>query len=190
MAAIEGNPTWRHLAALGWALTTLSGSPRAESNWLYLGDSEPSATWPTGQVSIDLGSLHRRGKHHEIWERTVFQLDASQRWTWLPSEDQPERRSLWALRCSRQAMALVSWGFAGTFEPRAEKLQYFVPAPGSAYSAILAASCQEILRHEPSPSAPTATPLILPEDPVAARKLLERPPADPYPADESEDNDE
>ena len=102
MAAIEGNPTWRHLAALGWALTTLSGSPRAESNWLYLGDSEPSATWPTGQVSIDLGSLHRRGKHHEIWERTVFQLDASQRWTWLPSEDQPERRSLWALRCSRQ----------------------------------------------------------------------------------------
>lgn len=152
---------------------TLAGTAGADERWLYLGDSAPSMSWPAAQISIDLASLRERGRRHEIWERTLFMPEPSQQWTWLPGDGPPERRTLWAIRCSRMAMAVITRGLAGSFEPRAEKLQYYVPAPGSADAAVLEATCGRIRRPAADAEAP---PEPLPEDQRAAWRILERPP--------------
>lgn len=155
-------------------LMLLAGHAGAGERWLYLGDAMPSSTWQASKVSLDLNSLRRRGRHYEIWERSVFDLDEAQRWTWLPDERFPERRSLWAIRCKRGAMALVTTGVAGSFEPRPEKLQYYVPVPATAGLAIIEAACAELRRISPEPAA--VPEIALPDDPPLARRILERPP--------------
>ncbi len=147
----------------------------AGERWLHLGDTAATPTWPAGQVSIDLDSLRQRGRRHEIWERTIYLPEASQQWTWLPGDGPPERRTLWSIRCARSAMAIITRGLSGAFEPRPEKLQYYVPAPGSADAAVLEATCSRIWRTLPPTAAGPAEPL--PDDLRAAWRILERPPS-------------
>ncbi|MFC5299778.1 hypothetical protein [Azospira restricta] len=156
------------------ALAGAAGVAGAEERWLYLGDIAPTMSWPTGQVSIDLASLRERGRRHEIWERTLYLPEPAQQWTWLPGDGPPERRTLWAIRCSRAAMAVITRGLSGSFEPRAEVLRYYVPAPGSADGAVLEATCARVRRTAPATEPQPPEPL--PEDQRAAWRILERPP--------------
>lgn len=146
----------------------------AEERWLHLGDTAATPNWPRGKVSIDLDSLRQRGLRHEIWERTVYTPETAQQWTWRPGDGPPERRTLWSVRCARSAMAVVTRGLAGAFEPRPERLQYYVPASGSIDAAVLRATCDRIRKNLSSSVAGPAVPL--PEDTRAAWRILERPP--------------
>ncbi|MBI2307961.1 MAG: hypothetical protein HYU78_11740 [Rhodocyclales bacterium] len=162
-------------ALVGGLALAAAGGTLAGERWLYLGDTAPSMSWPAAQISINLDSLRERGRRHEIWERTLFMPEPSQQWTWLPTDGPPERRTLWSIRCSRMAMAIITRGLAGSFEPRAEKLQYYVPAPGSADAAVLEATCGRVRPAAPATEAAPAEPL--PADQRAAWRILERPPA-------------
>lgn len=157
----------------------------AGERWQFLGETAATPTWPAGQLSIDVGSLRQRGSRHEIWERTVYTPTPSQQWTWLPEDGPPERRTLWSIRCGRSAMAIVTRGLAGAYEPRPEKLKYYVPAPRSADAAVLEAACGHIRNLPPPPVATQPEPL--PDDRHAAWRILERPPASFI--DEEEEDD-
>lgn len=170
----------------GLALAATVAGAGDESRWLYLGDTAATPTWPSGQLSIDLASLRQRGLRHEIWERTLYLPDPSLHWTWLPTDGPPERRTLWSIRCSRSAMAILTRGLAGSFEPRNEKPRYYVPAPGSADAAVLAATCHQVKQLTPVAERPPEAPL--PEDRDAAWRVLERPPVVLVDGDDDEED--
>lgn len=172
---------------VGVLLLMLAAAAAADGRWLYLGDTAPGFSWPAAQLSIDLDSLRERGRHHEIWERKVYLLEPGQEWLWQASDGPRERRTLWAIRCSRAAMAVVTRGLAGSFEPRPDKLRYYVPASGSADSAVLEATCGRVGKAA-TPVA-EAAPEALPDDLRAAWRVLERPPPAFIEAADDEDDE-
>lgn len=134
------------LACLSFAF--VSGTAFAQERWVFLGDLHVLSTHTTGKLSINLDSLRNRGKHHEIWERVVFEVDAAEKPPTLRGEDVPERLTLWAIRCKRGDMAKVTEKVGGSFEPRANPLRFHVPAPTSSAAAIIETTCAEVgLQH-------------------------------------------
>jgi len=169
----------------------LAAASDGGARWLHLGDTAPTASWPSGEIRIDLDSLRQRGKRYEIWDRTIYRPEPARQWVWRPEDGPPERKTLWSIRCSRMAMAVITRGLAGAFEPRSEKLRYYVPAPGSADAAVLDATCAHIRtataaaeatsaaepRTEPAaPEPETAPPALSNDERQAAWRILERPP--------------
>lgn len=127
-------------------LTLLSGPVSANENWVYLGELEFPAARSTGKLSLNLGSLRSRKQHHEIWERIVFEPDPVRQSLALAGEKVPERLTLWAIRCRREAMAKLTEGVANSFEPRPEFPRFYVPSPASAGASVIETTCAEVLR--------------------------------------------
>lgn len=108
--------------------------------WVYLGDLRFPKTGMTGRLSLNLDSLRRRARHYEVWERVVLAADAA------AGGEGEERYTLWAIRCGHGAMAKVTERVAGSFEPRAEKLRFYVPAPDSVGATVIETACAEVRR--------------------------------------------
>lgn len=128
-----------------WICLSLLPCPGlAEENWVYLGELQLPTTRATGKLSLNLGSLRSRKQHHEIWERIVF--EPVRKSFALPSDNQPERLTLWAIRCRVGAMAKLTEGVANSFEPRPESPRFYVPSPASAGASIIETTCAEVRR--------------------------------------------
>jgi hypothetical protein len=135
------------LSLTAWlCLVLLSVGSYAGERWVYLGDLHIPTTRATGKLSINLESLRSRDHHYEIWERIVFEADAAQPSAAPPGDDQPERLTLWAILCKRGVMAKVTERVAGSFDPRAESLRFYAPAPASSGAAVIETTCAEVRR--------------------------------------------
>lgn len=134
------------LLAASAGLVFVCAGAFAEDRWVHVGDLQLPTTRATGKLSLNLASLRRRGPHYEIWERVVFEVDAAKRFITLASDAVPEHRKLWAIRCRSGSLALVTEGEPGAFEPRAEKLAFYVPAPTSSDAAVIDIACSEARR--------------------------------------------
>ena len=165
----------RLTAAALVGLGLLTASAGAEERWEHIGDLEPTASKPPGQLSLNLDSLRRRAGHYEIWERTVFLPDPR----WRPeagSEPPGEQRTLWAVRCRAGELAKITEGEAGSLEPRAERLRFYSPLPYSAGGAVIEIACREARRlaAEKKPAL-EADELVGDKPPVS--RGLEQPPS-------------
>ncbi|MBK1681324.1 hypothetical protein [Rhodocyclus tenuis] len=150
-----GPQRWLLAASVG-VLFVCTGA-FADDRWVYVGDLQLPTTRATGKLSLNLASLRRRGQHYEIWERVVFEVDAAKRFITLASDAVPERRKLWAIRCRSGSLAVVTEGEPGAFEPRAEKLAFYVPAPTSADAAVIDIACSEARRLAAEQRTPTVS---------------------------------
>lgn len=136
-------------------LTLFSGGVLANENWLYLGDYYARPIRAMGAFSLNLDTLRRREHHFEAWER-LSPLAESQAIPGVAAPPaQQERLTLWAIRCRSGIMAKITERVAGSFEPRAENLRFFLPAPGSSGAAMIEATCAEVRRssrkNQPTP---------------------------------------
>lgn len=164
---------------LSLALAVPATQATGDENWVNVGEVKLATTRATGKLDIRLDSLRRRGQHYEVWERLVFAVDAAHRGIELASDRQPEQRRLWAIACRSGSLAKVSEGEPGAFEPRPEKLAFYVPAPTSAQAAIIDLTCAEVRRRVAEQRAAadaTATPDEA-DSPGGQRKTLALPPS-------------
>lgn len=134
-------------------LTLFYGGALANENWLYLGDYYARPIRAMGAFSLNLDTLRRREHHFEVWER-LSPLAESHALPGVVAPAQQERLTLWAIRCRSGIMAKITEGVAGSFEPRAESLRFFLPAPGSSGAAMIEATCAEV-RRAPRKNQPT-----------------------------------
>lgn len=136
----------KSLANRTWpVLLLLCGSVLANENWLYLGDYYARPIRAMGAYSLNLDTLRRREHHFEAWERLTPLDDPYAAPTRTETRPQ-ERLTLWAIRCRSGIMAKITEGVGGSFEPRAEKLRFFLPAPGSSGAALIEGTCTEVRR--------------------------------------------
>lgn len=162
----------RHIPPTLLSLALLSGNTPAEENWVYLGDYYAHPVRAMAAVSLNLDKLRRRDGYFEIWERLSPLSDIHA----LPAATQPrqpERLTLWAIRCRSGVMAKITEGAAGSFEPRAEQQRFFLPAPASYGAAVIEATCGEV-RRLAGENRPLATESEMANAP---RRKLERPPS-------------
>ena len=133
--------------SLWLCLALLAGQADAGERWVHVADIRHPVTGTAGIVSLDLGSLRKRGQHYEIWERIVFAGDAGP--AAVQAGDTPRKKlTLWAVRCRPGEMAMVVEGGGGSFGPRAASPEFHVPAPDSSEVVILAVACTEARRVE------------------------------------------
>lgn len=127
------------------SLALLAGNALANENWLYLGDYYARPIRAMGAFSLNLDNLRRREHHFEAWER-LSPLVEPYAIAGAAQPRPPERLTLWAIRCRSGIMAKITEGVAGSFEPRAENLRFFLPAPESSGAAVIEATCAEVRR--------------------------------------------
>lgn len=165
------------------SLALLSGNALANENWLYLGDYYARPIRAMGAFSLNLDNLRRREHHFEAWEKLSPRVE-SYAIAGAPQPRPQERLTLWAIRCRSGIMAKITEGVAGSFEPRAENLRFFLPAPGSSGAAVIEATCAEVRRNtrkeQPMPIESTMVD--------ATPRRLDRPPG--IPEDEALENEE
>lgn len=164
-------------------LTLFSGCALANENWLYLGDYYARPIRAMGAFSLNLDTLRRREHHFEAWER-LSPVAESHAPPGVAAPGPQERLTLWAIRCRSGIMAKITEGVAGSFEPRAENLRFFLPAPGSSGAAMIEATCAEIRRH-PRQSQPAPAENTRADENF---QRLDRPPG--IPEDEALENEE
>jgi hypothetical protein len=158
--------------SLGLALASTCAA--AGERWVYLGDVHVAELAASGKLSLNLDSLHKRGRHYEIWERVVVESEPGRRAPAAAPGSPSVRRTLWAIRCRFGEMAKVTEGTDGAFEPRAESLRFFGPRPDSPNAAVLATTCAEVRRivAETRPPQPREEP----KHQLPTSKELEAPP--------------
>lgn len=153
------------LLLIGAALAGAMSASRAESDsrWTFVTDFAATSTWPAGRISLDLGNIRRRGSHIEVWESTSFAASARAAAGGGSRYGLPETRTLWAIRCRRGTLAVVTSSATGAFPPREERLQFRTPAPGSAAAEVVARACAVV-------------PSVDADSEPAGRRRLEIPP--------------
>lgn len=165
------------------SLALLSGSAFANENWFYLGDYYARPIRAMGAFSLNLDQLRRREHHFEAWEK-LSPLVEPYAIAGAPQPRPQEHLTLWAIRCRSGIMAKITEGVAGSFEPRAENLRFFLPAPGSSGAAVIEATCAEVRRSPRKNQSPSIENSIADATP----RRLDRPPG--IPADETLENEE
>lgn len=119
------------------------GSARAQSGWQAIGELHLAETRAVGQISLNLDSLRNRRTHYEIWERVRFVLPPeARRGIDLPSDNVPDRLTLWGVRCRSGTLARISWGESGSYTPRAEPLRFLLPGPDGIGRSIIDVACR------------------------------------------------
>lgn len=127
-------------------LALSSATVSAGDRWVYLGDVDIAELAASGNLSLNLDSLRKRGRHYEIWERVLVEPEPGRRAPAGTPGTRSERRTLWAIRCRFGEMAKVTEGANGAFEPRAESPRFYSPRPDSPNAAVLETTCNEVRR--------------------------------------------
>lgn len=122
-----------------FCLALAAGAAPGQENWQAIGNFYARQTRTRATFSLNLESLRHREGHFEIWEKLTALSDPL-----IPTERPQEMLTLWAIRCRSGMMAKITEGNAGSFDPRAPTLRFFLPAPASSGAAVITSTCTEV----------------------------------------------